>query len=1583
MKKYLIILSLLFLCVPLYADGMGRGDGLGDKGMEIKEADGSPDQYAGEIETFVYPNGTLTYIAGTMTLSLSGYADNAFKTLSVSGQSDVVADSATDTLTLVGAGITAITTNATTDTITFTSTEVDGSTTNEIQNLWATISSQSGNTTANSSTDTLTINGAGIASTAIAGDTLTITATEVDGSTTNEINTIQGDDDVATSGLAISIDGAGIVTTDVVGDTLTITGTEVDGSTTNEINTITCPDANVTAGLGITFAQSGIMAITESAADTITFTANEAQTLDAVCLLGSSTTTDIDLTGTGPDITFTPTGGDAMGIHAESDIFIIKNETDNVQWMRIEGSQDIFLAPDSGNVSIAGGLGFPNKKLYVNGTTQITGATQLDSTLDVTGAVTGSNLSGTNTGDQTITLTGDVTGSGTGSFATSLATDSVSDNEIDYTNVNMDDMTDGATNAAITLTQETNFTTAYTHSQDNTQAHSDYLLNSAADTMTGNLTITATDPAIILDESAATDTDFWIANISDSAGDDDDTLQIGDGTTVGTNPFLTINTSGSVGIGTTNPTEKLYVDSGSDGNIAVFDASSGSFGEIQIMDADMSVPGRLRYDAGEFQLFVGNSLQAVTVQSLGNVGIGTTAPGYKLDVNGDIGVSSILYDRTNTTNFLDFDDDSMVTNSVTGASASDFNIIIDSNNNGTTAAFKVMKDALTENTATELFRVQENGNVGIGTTAPVQALDFGAAKKNIKFSTYTHIGEAGSSLATLIGNNLRVSTSVNDQIEVSGNGTDAAHGIHMVYNKGWSFMSLAQNHGNAAGTAINVDSNTKVRIKTDGNVGIGTTGPLAKLEVANGATSAGVIAIREDSDDGTNNVTFTVPALAADVDYTLPNALGGAGTQLTDAAGNGTLSWAAAGGSAETLAATLAVGADANDVDITSLGKLEFFDVGLYLDADADGVMDITSDGTLELHSADWDISTTGAITNCSLAAADNVIEADTVVVADTEDATTFVGLWTDATGSLLPKTDETLTYVANTGILTATGFVGDITGDASGSSGSCTGNSATVTVDATTTDTTSFVGLFESASGSLEPQTDATLIYNATTGSLGATDLLINGATVGTSGVGVIAIKNGTIPTSSPADETQLYSEDVAQGYGNTGGTITTDGNYTVHTFLSSDDFTCIGSANVATLVVAGGGGGGGYISGGGGGAGGFIYDASFAVTPQVYPITVGAGGAGALKDSNAQGSDGNNSVFSSNTATAGGGGGHKDTSSGAGRDGGSGGGGASTVSGVGGTGSQGNNGGAGTANLGNSSSSGGGGGAGAVGADGASGAGGNGGAGTASTIYDGSSITYAGGGGGGVYTGTGGTGGAGGGGDGSDSAGTPTSGTANTGGGGGADGGNIYGAGSGGSGIVIIRCLTADFPIISSELKVRDEIGTVTTLSPHNFKNIPHEVVEQAKKDSNDLAWTYHSEKNGKEITVDMFNAIKDLEAVTGKKYIYTDIPTPVIIQNSPRYFVEIKDNIVQRVIVADKEWCEQKLGGEWGETFIDNPQKNYASKGYIYYPDKDNFSPPKPYPSWTLDDKCKWKAPKEMPKDGKIYTWNETKLTWEEAK
>ncbi|MDP4000812.1 MAG: NYN domain-containing protein [bacterium] len=56
------------------------------------------------------------------------------------------------------------------------------------------------------------------------------------------------------------------------------------------------------------------------------------------------------------------------------------------------------------------------------------------------------------------------------------------------------------------------------------------------------------DPYIIFNAATVGDTDFWISLQEDGAGDDNDTFQIGDGTTPGTNTFLTLDTSGNLTI---------------------------------------------------------------------------------------------------------------------------------------------------------------------------------------------------------------------------------------------------------------------------------------------------------------------------------------------------------------------------------------------------------------------------------------------------------------------------------------------------------------------------------------------------------------------------------------------------------------------------------------------------------------------------------------------------------------------------------------------------------------------------------------------------------------------------------------------------------------------------------------------------------------------------------------------------------------------------------------------------------------------------------------------------------------------------
>ena len=314
------------------------------------------------------------------------------------------------------------------------------------------------------------------------------------------------------------------------------------------------------------------------------------------------------------------------------------------------------------------------------------------------------------------------------------------------------------------------------------------------------------------------------------------------------------------------------------------------------------------------------------------------------------------------------------------------------------------------------------------------------------------------------------------------------------------------------------------------------------------------------------------------------------------------------------------------------------------------------------------------------------------------------------------------------------------------------------------------------------------------------------------------------------------LINEDTTTGLGAeyiaaTGGTITTSGDYKIHTFTGDGCFVVssagnpLGSTSVDYLVVAGGAGGS-ATRGGGGGAGGYressgaasgCYTASplgacvsgITVSATTYPVTVGAGGVGGDPS---QGTDGSNSVFSTITSTGGGAGATPSQNA---LSGGSGGGGVSPggPSNAGGSGNtppvsppQGNNGGIGAGPP--KYGAGGGGGATANGIGGnTSGDGGDGGAGAGTGInpsacvgQPGPSPTlryFAGGGGGAAFCvpagfmGFGGTGGGGPAGGPSESGGD--AGATNTGSGGG--GGYHPGppteeaGGAGGKGIVIIR--------------------------------------------------------------------------------------------------------------------------------------------------------------------------------------------------
>ena len=115
--------------------------------------------------------------------------------------------------------------------------------------------------------------------------------------------------------------------------------------------------------------------------------------------------------------------------------------------------------------------------------------------------------------------------------------------------------------------------------------------------------------------------------------------------------------------------------------------------------------------------------------------------------------------------------------------------------------------------------------------------------------------------------------------------------------------------------------------------------------------------------------------------------------------------------------------------------------------------------------------------------------------------------------------------------------------------------------------------------------------------------------------------------------------------------------------------------------------------------------------------------------------------------------------------------------------------------------------------------------------------------------------------------------------------------------------------------------------------------------------------------------------------------------------------ENNIVTQVIVVSNDIATSESAGitfinnlygtsdTWKQTsYNDNAnvhtlggtpfRKNYAGIGFTYDESRDAFIPPKPYPSWTLDeDTCLWVSPVDYPNDGKFYDWNESATNWKE--
>lgn len=250
-------------------------------------------------------NVTITTSGSTITIAATDTGDvnqNAFSNVAVSGQNTVVADSATDTVTLVeGAGV-EITTNDTTDSITISNTS---SSFNTIQ-----VSGQS-DVVADALQDTLTFVAGSNVTITTSGDNITFSSTDTGDVNQNAFTTVavSGESDVVadteTDTLTL-VAGTGIgITTNAGSDSVTITNSSPN-TDQNLFETIRVPGwSDVVAGSStgvLHFEGSGGFAIgTNASTDTVVFSATGLQPLDATLTSLSAYNTNGILTQTSPD----------------------------------------------------------------------------------------------------------------------------------------------------------------------------------------------------------------------------------------------------------------------------------------------------------------------------------------------------------------------------------------------------------------------------------------------------------------------------------------------------------------------------------------------------------------------------------------------------------------------------------------------------------------------------------------------------------------------------------------------------------------------------------------------------------------------------------------------------------------------------------------------------------------------------------------------------------------------------------------------------------------------------------------------------------------------------------------------------------------------------------------------------------------------------------------------------------------------------------------------------------------------------------------------------------------------------------